>query len=167
VLENAWYMLIRGRHRQFWHQLLRKPLSNISSAVVHDVAQLPRDSVVVGALTVIFSFAFSGALHTVAGVSSGMPVSELGVFRFFVTQAFGLLVEQSAISLYRRWQGVEKREGAGWERPDLAWRLVGYIWVAAFMAWSGPAWLYPQAYRQSAQGSASILPFSVVKWCRS
>ncbi|KAJ4305439.1 hypothetical protein N0V90_000970 [Kalmusia sp. IMI 367209] len=91
-LKNVW--------GKFWHQLLRRPLTGPSSAVVHDVLNLPRESPLARRLTVVCAFALSGALHTVAGMSSGMPLNELGVCRFFCTQAFGILLEDTVASCW-------------------------------------------------------------------
>ncbi|KAF2865631.1 membrane bound O-acyl transferase family-domain-containing protein [Massariosphaeria phaeospora] len=158
-LADAWRL--KNVWGKFWHQLLRRPLTVPASALVHDVLCLPRHTVPAGALKILISFAISGAMHTAAGVASGMPAHELGVFRFFCTQAFGVLFEQSVISVFRSVRGVAEKEKER-EKPPVWMRAVGFVWVAGFMAWSGPAWLYPQAARAPRQGATSFLPFSVV-----
>jgi len=125
---------------------------------VHDFLRIPRSSLLGATLTLILSFALSGALHTVAGVASAMPLKELGVFRFFCTQALGVLVEQGAIANLRRLYGRTKDT----KNPDYGAKALGYMWVAAFMIWSGPAWIYPQALRAPPKGATNFLPFSIV-----
>jgi hypothetical protein len=42
-------------------------------------------------------------------------------------------------------------------------RLFGYVWVVAFMTWSGPAWLYPQASSPPLPGQkTNFFPHSVI-----
>jgi hypothetical protein len=154
-------------YRKFWHQLLRRPLTAPANFFVHEVLQLPRQSVPAGALTLVFSFALSGILHTAAGVSSGMPAYQLGVFRFFCTNALGLMFEQGIVSLYRRVQGQDKSERQGISEPDWYIRAAGYVWVIMFMTWTGPSWIYPQAIRAPAAGPTAFLPFSVIRWYKS
>ncbi|KAF2117132.1 membrane bound O-acyl transferase family-domain-containing protein [Lophiotrema nucula] len=141
-----------------WHQLLRRPLTSVSSSLVHGLLCIPQKSLLGGTLTLILSFALSGALHTAAGVASGMSLAELGVFRFFCTQALGVIIEQAAIAAVSRSRGKELR-GA---KPPIPMKMLGYAWVAVFMAWSGPAWIYPQAARAPAKGATSFLPFSIL-----
>jgi hypothetical protein len=94
-----------------------------------------------------------------------MPLDQLGVFRFFCTQAAGLILEQSVISLFKRTEEEgDQSDGA----PAWYAKLAGFIWVGAFMAWTGPSWIYPQAARASApaQGPSAFLPFSIVGWLK-
>jgi len=153
-------------YRKFWHQLLRRPLTAPAIYLVHDVLQLPRHSTAAGFLTLVFAFALSGVLHTAAGVSSGMPADQLGVFRFFCTQALGLVVEQGGISLFRKVQKRNRNDDQGKVEPAWYVKIAGYVWVLAFMTWTGPSWLYPQAAKAPAHGATAFLPFSIVKWLR-
>lgn len=115
-----------------------------------------------GSISLFLSFALSGALHSAAGVASGVPLSELGVFRFFCTQAVGVFVEQGIISTARRLRS--KKDASA---PPSYWeKALGFLWVAAFMTWSGPAWIYPQAARPPATGATTFLPFSIVGYFR-
>jgi hypothetical protein len=123
--------------------------------------RFPRKSTIAGFVKILTAFAISGILHSAAGLASGVPLRELGAFRFFCTQAVGVLVEQGIISMYRRLRGDGK---AGLSL--VGWRVLGFAWVAVFMAWSGPAWVYPQAARAKGEGEMSFLPFSVVALLR-
>ncbi|KAF1953442.1 hypothetical protein CC80DRAFT_494723 [Byssothecium circinans] len=152
---------------KFWHQLLREPLTGPSTFLIHNILHLPPKSPLSRALTLTLSFALSGALHTIAGISSGMPLHDLGVFRFFCTQAFGVLFEHAIISVYHRLvTRGEKKDRQARQLPSLALRALGFLWVGAFMTWSGPAWIYPQAVKQSPKGAASFLPFSILQMLR-
>lgn len=124
---------------------------------------LPRHSTIAGVLNVLSTFTLSGLLHTAAGVSSGMPAEQLGVFRFFCTQAAGLIVEQKVVSFFHEANRISDRDSS---RPAWYARIAGFAWVAAFMIWTGPSWIYPQAARTPAKGVMAFLPFSVVGWLR-
>jgi hypothetical protein len=149
-----------------WHQLLRRPLTAPANFLAHNVSKLPRHSIPVGVITVASSFALSGALHTAAEISSGIPAHQLGVFRFFCTRALGVIVEQGIVSLFRKIK-AENHQGRK-DGYDPVWyvRIAGYAWVMAFMTWTGPSWICPQAAKASAQGTAAFLPFSVIGWIR-
>jgi hypothetical protein len=146
--------------------LLRRPLTAPANYLVHNILQLSRHSIPAGIITIISSFALSGLLHTAAGISSGMPADQLGIFRFFCTQAFGVIVEQAVVSLYSKMKG--QNTDASQEQHDPAWyaRIAGYVWVMAFMTWTGPSWIYPQAAKVPAQGPTNFLPFSIIGWLR-
>jgi hypothetical protein len=118
-------------------------------------------------VTILASFALSGLLHTAAGVASGMPVDQLGVFRFFGTQAIGLVFEQGVAGLLRKGQRHDGRIDEDEGKPAWYGRISGYVWVVAFLVWTGPSWIYPQAARAPAEGATDFLPFSLIKWLRN
>jgi hypothetical protein len=96
-----------------------------------------------------------------------MPVDQLGVFRFFCTQAVGVVVEQGVVLLIKRMWRKDDEANEGKGGPAWYVRGMGYVWVVAFMTWTGPSWIYPQAARAPARGAAAFLPFSVVGWMKS
>lgn len=93
-----------------------------------------------------------------------MPANQLGVFRFFCTQAFGVMFEQGVVALLRKGKREDGSAEQGNGGPAWYVRIVGYAWVVAFMTWTGPSWIYPQAARAPAQGATAFLPFSVIGW---
>jgi hypothetical protein len=100
-----------------------------------------------------------------------MPAGQLGVFRFFCTNALGLMFEQRIASLYRKVQGHDENGSQRTSGPAWYIRAAGYVWVIAFMTWTGPSWIYPQAVRAppvqaSAAGPTAFLPFSVIGWLK-
>lgn len=79
--------------------------------------------------TISLAFAIFGLMHSAAGVASGMSMKETGVFQFFCTQAFGVLIEKLVQRLYERIFGASAPT-----RPILIWkRLLEYVRVAAFL----------------------------------
>ncbi|CAG8981537.1 hypothetical protein HYALB_00013164 [Hymenoscyphus albidus] len=94
---------------------------------------------------------------------------QLDVLHFFLTQALGVVLEDTAPLLL--WKLMGKRTNDEKQQDEPPWpmsRLLGYLWVAAFMSWSGPVWLYPQAASTAPLGqSSSFLPYSIIKACKS
>ncbi|KAH8691696.1 hypothetical protein GQ44DRAFT_780300 [Phaeosphaeriaceae sp. PMI808] len=133
--------------------------SGPASALAHEVLNLPRSSIPAGLITTFISFTLSAALHAAAGLLSGATGVEFGVFRFFWTQAFGIIIEEGLRTLLRRFRGGKKLG----KETSLLLRGIGFVWVAAFLTWSGPTWLYPQASRPSRPGPTGFLPFSIIK----
>lgn len=66
-------------------------------------------------------------------MGASIPLSESGALRCFCAQALGIMLEDGAQEVYRRFGG----------KPGLLSRIVGYIWVLAFLSWSTAAWQYP------------------------
>lgn len=82
-----------------------------------------------------------------------------GAMRFFCTQFLGIVVEDGVQALWSRGLGGRGRGGRGerWMR-----RLVGYLWVMAFMVWSVPVFQYPVMVAKRPVGD-ELLPFSVAR----
>ena len=68
--------------------------------------------------------------------------------KFFLLQAFGVMVED----------GVQAIVG-GMAIPGPFRRMMGYMWVAVFLVWSTPVWMFPPM-RQGDSGQ--MVPFSLV-----
>ena len=145
-------------HRKFWHQTLQHILTSPAAFVTNQLLNVPKKSVASLYLKIALTFFLSGLLHTVADVSGGMPLKESGTTPFFLTQVIGLIIEDCAIGTYDRLRGPSGSENR-W-RPRLA-RLGGYVWVATFLCWSAPAWIYPIAARDSTARRLPFLPLSL------
>lgn len=89
-----------------------------------------------------------------AELGGGLPLERSGTMRFFCTQVYGIIIEDAVKALF----SAKKQKGS--KRSSLGLRLMGYVWVASFLVWSTPAWLYPVAASPSGE---SFLPFSIVK----
>lgn len=151
--------------RNFWHQLFRKVLTEPSSFIAHRILRLPKGSMPARYLKLFLTFTLSGIMHYIADISSGMPVQYYGVVQFFCTQPFGIMIEDAVRACYTR-----LTRGSGKSRDTLPHTLfthcIGYAWVAAFLLWSTPAYLYPQASRPVAAGQSSLLPYSITQALR-
>jgi hypothetical protein len=131
------------------------------------VLQIPRYSTIAGIITLVSSFALSGVLHAAAGVASGSSLNQIGVFRFFCTQALGVVMEQGVVTGLRKLQGTHRTSNEDENSPSWYVRVAGYAWVMAFMTWTGPSWIYPQAARVQGQGATAFLPFSVIGFVKN
>lgn len=66
-------------------------------------------------------------------MAASIPPKDSGAMRFFCTQALGIMLEDGAQEVFRRFGG----------KPGLPSRLLGYVWIVMFLSWSTAAWLYP------------------------
>jgi hypothetical protein len=109
-------------------------------------------------MAVFLSFLFSGLMHSTADIATNPshPLQELGPIIFFATQACGLLLEEAVANMLLFIRKSPRRN------PSLGLRIIGYIWVFTFLAWSGPAWVYPQAANPQVQRNF-FLPWSIVR----
>jgi hypothetical protein len=124
---------------------------------------LPHGSLPARYCSVFISFVLSGVMHSCAGIAAGMSFKQLNVLHFFITQALGVVVEDLVRVAFSNARGNRGREDKNSLPPPLAIRLIGYVWVAAYMAWSGPVWLYPQASKTAPLGTnISFLPYSII-----
>lgn len=147
--------------RKFWHQSLRQHITSPARWISQDILKLPHGSISRLAILAI-AFLGSGMMHLTANLSSGVSHVETGIFQFFFTQVGGILVEDQIKTLYRRLRSKSKKIS----QPSILARIIGYVWVVAFMIWTVPAWVYPEASKPVAPGPNSVLPFSVVKAIR-
>lgn len=139
--------------------MLTEPANFITS----DMLKLPKGSLLARYLNIFLIFGLSGVLHSIAGISSKMPLTEYGVLRFFCTQTLGIIIEDGFQALFNRFGGMNS---TGRPTSTLT-RCVGYSWVYVFLIWTTPSWLYPQASRPTVPGSRDILPYSILRALRS
>jgi hypothetical protein len=71
-----------------------------------------------------------------------------GAPRFFVMQAFGIMVEDAVQKIYHRCGG----------KPNHLSRFVGYVWLSMWLIWTTPSWAWAAARALLARGGKK-LPF--------
>ena len=172
---------------------MRHFLWHPAKTLVYDVCGLSNDSYLAYVLAVSTSFILSGIMHSTADIATNPthPMSELGSLRFFATQACGLLFEESlrrvmwgprkshpSTSVQEVQQSSHPSEKkllqgssttGSIRNPSKKYqvlRVVGYAWVVAFLTWTGPSWIYPQAAKPPVEGNY-FLPFSVIRTLRT
>lgn len=140
----------------FWHQFLRHMFATPAAFIAHSVLRLPPRGLVQRYLKICIVFAISGLFH--AGIDMlVLSVADSGSVRFFCTQALGIMVEDGVQEVWRRLAGDSSGQTTLWKR------VVGFLWLCAFMAWSTPVWVYPYVVKQgmSAPGADPNLPLSL------
>ena len=83
----------------------------------------------------------------------GIPRAEAGSLVLFLLQPLGIMLEDAIQTLTRR---VPTSRSLDWIR-----RVVGYVWVVVFLAWSTPKWFYPQ--QRLGIDPANLLPFRIIR----
>lgn len=127
-------MLLIDRHNsKFWHQNLQLNILGPARFITYDILRLPRKGLLQRYTLIFFVFFATACFHIVSDLGASIPPSDSGAVRFFCTQALGIMIEDAAQELYRRSGG----------RSGLLSRLIGYVWVLAFLSWSTAAWQYP------------------------
>ena len=81
----------------------------------------------------------------------GIPRAEAGSLMFFLLQPLGIMLEDGMQAFTRH---VPNSSFLGRVQ-----RMVGYVWVVVFLAWSTPTWFYPQ--QRLGIDPANLLPFRV------
>lgn len=117
---------------QTWHQLLRRVLT-VPGQKLRQYLSIPKGTYLSSFTTLYTSFFVSALIHNPAdymmlGRHGG------GALKFFLSQAFCITFENFIIALGRR-AGF-----ADWQ----AWRIIGYVWVQLWFAFSLPWMLQPQ-----------------------
>jgi len=129
-------------------------VEGISHFVTHDVLRFPKRTIVARYSNISLAFFLSGLIHIASDY--GMTLSyESGAMRFFLTQAFGIVLEDAFQAAYYYVSGRERSA-----KIPLLHKIVGYVWLVLFLSWSTPAWSYPQM-RSIRSGVDFLLPFTI------
>jgi hypothetical protein len=109
----------------------------MSAFLAHGVLYLPRTGLLQRYSKIFFSFALSGIMHICADGGGGVPASRSGALQFFCVQVLGIVLEDCVQAIWGKIPGSQSNAGG------LFARVMGYFWVAAFVIWSSPVWIYP------------------------
>ncbi|EEA20522.1 hypothetical protein TMatcc_000506 [Talaromyces marneffei ATCC 18224] len=144
----------------FWHQNLRRMISEPVEFLAHKVLRLPKKGIVQRYLKIVLSFYLSGITHAVADISSTLSWGEQLTVEFFLIQALGIIIEDAVQAAWRLFSSDPRTETV---TPPARWkRVVGALWVTLFLIWSTPRWVYPGASK-AGPGTQSIVPYSFVQ----
>ena len=145
----------------FWHQHLRSKLSSTSGFLTYQVLKLKKGSFITRYTNIFLSFFISGAVHCLTVLAAGFTFQQsCGAFNYFCAQVLGIMIEDGA---YRRVYGLSRNSQ---KQPRLWSRLVGYTWVALFLIWSTPAFIYPMLAANKGEKKDQILPFSFLSYIK-
>lgn len=137
--------------RVSWHQCLRHGLTGHANCIADSVLPIPRDTTLSRYTRLFLAFLISGLIHHSSDIAMGIPGDEAGSLVFFLLQPLGIMLEDGMQTLTRH---VPTSRFLG----RVQW-IIGYFWVAMFLAWSTPTWFYPQ--QRLGIDSGNLLPFRV------
>lgn len=136
---------------------MRKFLTASADVVVYKVFQFGNGALITRYFHLSLVFLFSGLLHELVDIAEGFPRSYVGSIHFFMTQAVGIMLEDAVQAAYRAIIGIKRGTP-----PTLMARAVGYIWLALFLCWSTPMWIYPRQRAIRGEEGENALPFSLL-----
>ncbi|KAK2752195.1 hypothetical protein FQN55_008085 [Onygenales sp. PD_40] len=130
---------IRNYWGKFWHQMLRWPLTAISTYTTRHLLRLRHPSLPERYLNILLVFTLSALLHILSNHAGGVTTNDTGVALFFILPAFGIMFEDGVQELWRRTR-VETYLPRG--VVGVVKRGVGYVWLMGFLSVTGPWFLY-------------------------
>ncbi|BCS28416.1 wax synthase family protein [Aspergillus puulaauensis] len=149
---------IRRFWGRYWHQLLRQPFQGTTKFICRDIFHLPYPSSLARYLNIILVFFCSALMHACIDAKGGIGFNLTGAWACFLLQPVGIIVEDIAEALYARLFGELRRPTPFWVR------MVGYMWVWAFLALVAPLYNFPLMRHQVPARNG--VPFSVIRLLR-
>lgn len=111
-------------------------MQGISSFVCRHILRLPHPSLFERYINIFLVFAISSCLHLAIDGRAGIMHPQTGALRCFLIQPIGIMLEDGVQALYRRL--------CGGSSSSTKWtRMVGYIWVWAFLTLVAPLYNFP------------------------
>ena len=142
--------------RTVWHQNLRATFDGISHLVNHDLLRIPKGTLLARYSRIWIAFFISGAIH--AGMAEdSYHIRGSGTVRFFCTQALGIMLEDGVQAMWARVASDRRKK-----RDTPLWnKIVGFLWLLAFMTWSTPVWSY-RMFQRERPGIDTPLGISII-----
>ena len=144
--------------RTFWHQYLRQPLTSLSNFICRDILGLVQSSLFERYTNLFFVFLISAVFHVVIDKLQPIPWEFSGSIPFFLSSAFGIMLEDTVQALWHRLAGSASGKPS---HPSAATpfmcRVVGMGWT---MAWLGvtSTW-YFTPFIQMSSPDTYMVPF--------
>ena len=136
-------------------------MSGPASFIVADLLRIPSESYFSRYAHLFLTFLISGIIHALQEMAQGLSFWQSGAIRFFVTQVFGIIVEDIAQVQWTR-HGKRSDDQTRKVACTPVLRSFGYTWVFLFLLWSTPVWIYPSIADNKGEPKDRILPFSVI-----
>lgn len=137
----------------FWHQTNSRKFSSIAHYTTHEFLGLPRGTRFAGYIRILIAFTSSGIMHLLIDLASGISFRDSGAMRFFLAQAFGMVLEDCAVEVHHVLLPRARL-------PSFVAKIIGFMWVSVFLAWSVPAYIYPMLWRVNMGYNDSTIPYS-------
>ncbi|MCJ1252095.1 hypothetical protein MMC30_009333 [Trapelia coarctata] len=148
----------------FWHSGLRNALLGTADFCTYDILRLPRRTVWARYAKISLTFAISGIIHRLVDDTNGIPESENTVYILFLLQALGIMIEDGVELGYHKLQSKGQRRVKPRPTSIRGWqKVVGYIWVGAWLVWTTPSWSYANIRHDGDQ----LFPFSAIEFMKT
>ncbi|KAJ5947286.1 hypothetical protein N7466_000301 [Penicillium verhagenii] len=148
---------LRRLWNRTWHQCNAHKLRRISSYIVQNILRLDSEGPVASYPHIVFVFLISALMHYLIDLSIGLSLSISGAVPFFCAQALGVLIEDLVRYTCRSVGNVSP------DQPiTKGQKILGHIWVGAFLVWSLPAYVYPMLHRGNLGLNDSVIPVSII-----
>ncbi|KAL5358184.1 membrane bound O-acyl transferase family-domain-containing protein [Aspergillus floccosus] len=142
----------------FWHQSFRWPFCSLATIITQQFLSLRRPSFLERYTHILCVFVISGLMHTIGDMAQGMRWNESGALLFFSSFALGIMVEDGAQAAWRWMRATGRRMDARMPGKTPIWqKVVGFIWVALWLAILTPYYLGGTMQTQDADASLSQL----------
>jgi hypothetical protein len=107
------------------------------------------------------AFFITALIHVPGVVILGESPFAIGLFKFFLMQAVGILIESMIFNI---WITATKTRIDHVPVPaGIIAYLLGYIWVLAWISWTGPEYTWMVA-RAVVEGRDNVVPWSFIRW---
>ncbi|KFY47321.1 hypothetical protein V494_00041 [Pseudogymnoascus sp. VKM F-4513 (FW-928)] len=144
-----------------WHQLLRSSLEASTSFITTRVLCIPHSwKLLSRCVRLCLAFYITALVHLPGVVIHGESPFALDLPKFFLMQAVGIMIESTVIYACAAATGRTATDNGTARRTT---KVLGYIWVLAWTAWTGPGFLWVVA-RSLVPDKDDVVPWSVVKW---
>lgn len=137
--------------------MLRQPFTSMSNFLARDVLHLPRPSILERYTNIFIVFFLSALLHLFLDYGSGIPWALSGSMHFFLSFAFGIMIEDGVQALWNQFSPPQKSEDGETQTP-LWKKIVGMLWVFAFIG----VFSTPYVERMTQLPPSSMIPLTVV-----
>ena len=136
-------------------------MSGPATYIVFSLLRIPAESHYFRYAHLFLMFLISGIIHALQEVAQGISFWQSGAIQFFVTQVFGILLEDLARTQCFRLRKHFNGQTRQWALAPVS-SYFGYIWVLLFLVWSTPVWIYPSIAANKGEPKDKVLPFSVI-----
>ncbi|CAG7993363.1 unnamed protein product [Penicillium salamii] len=117
-----------------WHQTFRKFLTSNAEFISRSVLQIPPGTIWHRYCCLILAFAISAIIHIFMDLSRAIPLHQGGSIPFFALNTMGIMIEDLIVHVAAKVIGTKY---AWWKR------MVGYIWVIAWLFTTMSMYYYP------------------------
>ncbi|OBT76848.1 hypothetical protein VF21_04730 [Pseudogymnoascus sp. 05NY08] len=143
-----------------WHQIFRSSLEAFTSFFATQVLCIPPHWKILSRYVRLFlAFYVTALLHLPGVVILGESPFALDVPKFFLMQVVGVMIESTVLHAWAATRSTATDNATA----RRATKLLGYMWVLAWTAWTGPGFLWVVA-RGLVPGKDDVVPWIFVKW---